>query len=83
LPLITPQTGVFIDIALEGSVSGAPKPTIPALTSVFDKIAELQVKEEKERIKAQASSSKRGYRGRGRGRSTGDTPRTDTKGKGP
>jgi hypothetical protein len=31
-------------------VAGAPKPTIGALQSVFDKIAELKVKEEKERF---------------------------------
>jgi hypothetical protein len=42
---------VLIDIAIEGTVSGAPKPTIAALQSVFEKIAELKVKEEKERYK--------------------------------
>lgn len=31
LPLLTTQSGVLLDIALEGSVSGAPKPTIPEL----------------------------------------------------
>jgi hypothetical protein len=48
---------VLIDIALEGTVAGAPKPTIPTLLGVFDKITDLKIKEEKERIKAQASSS--------------------------
>jgi hypothetical protein len=32
-------------------VSGAPKPTIGALQSVFEKVAELKLKEEKERLK--------------------------------
>ena len=29
LPLITSYTGIFVDIALEGTVGGAFKPTIP------------------------------------------------------
>lgn len=51
LPLITPQTGLLLDIAVEGTIAGAPKPTIGALQSVFDKIVDLKVKEEKERYK--------------------------------
>jgi hypothetical protein len=55
LPLLTSQTGVFVDIALEGTISGAPKPTLPQLQSVFEKLAELKLKEEKEKFKASSS----------------------------
>ena len=47
---------MFVDIALEGTVAGAPKPTLPQLQSVFEKIAELKLKEEKEKFKASSSS---------------------------
>ena len=32
-------------------MSGAPKPTIPELQAMFDRIADLKVKEEKEKLK--------------------------------
>lgn len=89
LPLLTPQSAAFVDIALEGSSSGVPKPTIPALASVFDKITELKLKEEKERLKANASGSgrggSRGGRGRRGGGRGGNKPPggTDSKGKEP
>lgn len=41
-----------MDIALEGAVGGAPKPTVSALAGIFDKVAELQLKAEKEKLKA-------------------------------
>ena len=68
--MLTGQSGVLVDIALEGTVSGIPKPNISALESVFDKLSDLKVKEAKEQIKAQASGSN-SRRGRGRGRTGG------------
>jgi hypothetical protein len=50
--LLTGQSAVLVDIALEGTVSGVPKPNISALESVFDKLSDLKVKEAKEQIKA-------------------------------
>lgn len=40
-----------MDLALEGTASGVPKPSIPALQGVFEKLAELKLKEEKEKLK--------------------------------
>lgn len=61
---------MLIDIALEGTVSGIPKPNVTALESVFEKLSDLKVKEAKEQLKAQASGSN-SRRGRGRGRTGG------------
>lgn len=89
LPLLTPQSAAFVDVALEGSSSGVPKPTIPALSSVFDKLTELKLKEEKERLKANTSGSGRGGSRRGggrRGRGSGGSRTTsgaNSKGKEP
>ena len=67
---MSPESADFIDIALEGVANHGPKPTIPELNTVFDKLAELQLKRAKEQVKAAASSSSRargrGRRGRGR-----------------
>lgn len=70
-----------MDIALEGSTSNVPAPTIPELKTVFSKLQDVQLKAAKERVKASASSSgARRSRGRGRGQ-RGRTP--DFKGKQP
>jgi hypothetical protein len=49
-----------VDIALEGTSTQGPKPTLSNLQSVFDKVAEIHLKQAKETAKNST------YRGRGR-----------------
>lgn len=67
LPLLNPESAELIDIALEGSSSSGPRPTIPELEGVFDKLTELKLKLAKEKAK-QASGRGRNNSSRGRGR---------------
>jgi hypothetical protein len=56
LPLINQENAELIDIALEGSNTVGPKPTIPELALVFDKLQDLSLKTAKEKAKAAASN---------------------------
>lgn len=84
--MLTPENAEFIDLALEGTSSAAPRPNIPELVGVHDKLQEIALKAAKERAKASSgqSSGSRASRGRGgRSRGRGRGSQGSDKGKEP
>ncbi len=69
-----------MDIALEGATNSGPRPSIPELQGVYDKLQDLRLKQAKEAAKTNSVSRGCG-RCRTRGRGRGDL--TDAKGKQP
>jgi hypothetical protein len=49
--LLSIESAELVDIALEGATNSGPRPTIPELQGVFDKLTELKLKQAKEAIK--------------------------------
>lgn len=84
LPLLTAENAELIDIALEGASNQGPRPSVPELQSVFDKLTDLRIKQAKETAKATSSGSNRGRgnRSRGGGRTGSGARHSGSEGKG-
>lgn len=48
LPLLSNETAELVEIALEGATNSGPRPTIPDLQGVYDKLTDLRIKQAKE-----------------------------------
>lgn len=74
MPILTAENAELIDIALEGTSNAGPRPTVPELASVFDRLQEVRLKQAraaaKQAVQPPKSRATRAPRGRSRGQST-------------